>query len=175
MQGGWQLLSQLCTATQYFPTLSSIGGNAEEEWEETALYFEIRIGSGGLTSWLARVKAANQNFAAEEMSKMTENLVHARGKSNVEKIAFSIYSAKKIKSQCILALAKGWTKFSGNKFMGKHDRLLIKAMCTLAEFCTRFLNLVENWARLDIWTMSLVCLISEALENVALWKSSREE
>lgn len=34
--------------------------------------------------------------------------------------------------------------------MGKHDRLLIKAMCTLAEFYTRFLNLVENRARLHI-------------------------
>lgn len=34
--------------------------------------------------------------------------------------------------------------------MGKHDRLLFKAMCTLAEFYTRFLNLVENWAQLDI-------------------------
>lgn len=34
--------------------------------------------------------------------------------------------------------------------MGKHDRLLIKAMCTLAEFYTRFSNLVEIWARLDI-------------------------
>lgn len=34
--------------------------------------------------------------------------------------------------------------------MGKHDGLLIKAMCMLAEFYTRFLNLVENWARLDI-------------------------
>lgn len=69
----------------------------------------------------------------------------------VEKFAFKkMYVVKKIKSQSVLALAKGCTKFSGNKFMGKHDRLLIKAMCTLAEFYTRFLNLVENWARLDI-------------------------
>lgn len=32
-------------------------------------------------------------------------------------------------------------------------------MCMLAEFYTRFLNLAENWARLDISTTSPVCLI----------------
>lgn len=41
---------------------------------------------------------------------MAENLVHARGKLNVEKSAFKkIYAVKKIKSQSILALAKGCT------------------------------------------------------------------
>lgn len=41
---------------------------------------------------------------------MAENLVHARGKLSVEKFAFlKIYAVKKIKSQSILALAKGWT------------------------------------------------------------------
>lgn len=39
---------------------------------------------------------------------MAENHVHARGKSSVEKFAFfKIYAVRKIKSQSILALAKG--------------------------------------------------------------------
>lgn len=39
---------------------------------------------------------------------MAENLVHARRKWSVEKFAFfKIYAVKKIKSQSILALAKG--------------------------------------------------------------------
>lgn len=70
--------------------------------------------------------------------KKAENLVRARGKLSVEKFAFKkMYVVKKIKSQSILALAKGCTSSQAINLWGNMTGSSLK-------LCVRWLNFIQD-------------------------------